>query len=272
MDHWGIFWLRVALVLYSVGLWHALKTVVDQRRQMFLAALTSISVGALFHFVALVAETWALGGMPVRSPYQIAAVCGFLITLLFLWIYWRYRYESLAVFVFPLVFILTLIGSLGEPLAPWVQETLGGWWAALHVGLFLLGYSGLFLTCVSGVMYLIQENELKSKKPRAFYYRLPPLRKLDQVSYQTLAFSFVFVTLGVIVASVWASMNWGVNWIVDPTIMLAFLTWLICLAMIFSRVAIGWHGRKSAYFAIAGFGCAALTAIVNSGAHTFIGP
>ena len=64
---------------------------------------------------------------------------------------------------------------------------------------------------------------------------------------------FVLVTLGLIAASVWAFAEWGANWIVDPTIALAFLTWAIYLAMVFSRLAVGWRGRKGAYFSIAGF-------------------
>jgi ABC-type uncharacterized transport system permease subunit len=273
MDEWGVFWLRVALVLYSLGLWHSLRTVIEQRQQMFLAALTSISVGAFFHFVSLAAEGIAIGGFPVRSLYQMASLSAFLITVLFLWVYWRYKYESLAVFVFPIVFVLSLTASLGKPLEPWIVESTGGWWLAwLHVALFLLGYAALFLTFIAGVMYLIQERELKSKKPRAFYYRLPPLNKLDEVAHRMLSFGFVSVTLGLIVASVYAASRWGVNWIVDPTIALAFLTWLIYLAMVFGRVAVGWRGRKSAYFSIAGFSSAALTWIVNSGVHSFMRP
>jgi ABC-type uncharacterized transport system permease subunit len=270
MADWSVYWLRAALLLYSVGLWHALRTVVEQRQQRFLAALTSISVGMAFHLVSLVFDGIAVGGIPTRTPYQMASLIAFLITVVFLTVYIRYRYESLAVFVFPLVFVLSFVASLGTPLEPWITNSVGGGWVAVHVGLFLLGYAALFVTCVAGVMYLIQERELKSKHPRAFYYRLPPLTKLDQVSYQTLAFGFVSVTLGVIVASISAAAQWGSNWIVDPQIALAFITWGIYLAMIFSRVTIGWRGRKSAYFSIAGFAFAALSAIVNSGVHSFI--
>ena len=272
MDGWAVFWLRVALALYSLGLWHAFVTVVAQRRETFLAALTSISVAAVFHAVSLVSEAVALGGPPVQTLYQSASLAGFLITCLFLWIYWRYKYESLAVFVFPIVFVLALTASLGKPLEPWIRESVGGWWSAAHVALFLLGYAALFLTFITAVMYLLQERELKSKRPRAWYYRLPPLGKLDQVAHQTLAIGFVSVTLGLIVASFYAAARWGASWIVDPTIALAFLTWVIYLAMVFSRVAVGWRGRKSAYFAIIGFCSAALSWIVNGGLHSFVRP
>jgi ABC-type uncharacterized transport system permease subunit len=269
VDEWGVFWLRIALLLYSLGLWHSFVTVIEQRRQVFVAALTSISVGLFFHFVSLTAATLALGAIPVRSIYQTASLAAFLIVGLFLWIYWRYKYESLAVFVFPIVFVLTLAASLGKPLDPWIADSVGPWWLSVHVGLFLLGYAALFLTFIAGVMYLIQERELKSKRPRAFYYRLPPLGKLDQLAHQTLAVGFIAVTLGVIVSSVYASVRWGASWIVDPTTAISFLTWGIYLAMVVSRTAMGWRGRKSAYFAIVGFACAALTWAVNSGAHTF---
>ena len=75
-----------------------------------------------------------------------------------------------------------------------------------------------------------------------------------------------------IAGSFWAFVEWGANWIVDPTIALAFLTWAIYLGMVFGRLAIGWRGRKAAYFSILGFCSAALTWIVNSGVHSFMKP
>jgi len=222
--------------------------------------------------VSIVDQTMAQGRLPVHNLHEMASLVAFLITGAFLLVYWRYKYESLAVFVFPTVFLLTMVASLGTAAGPPEGYTLGRWWLISHVLLLLLGYAALTLTFVAGVMYIIQEKELKSKRPRAFYYRLPPLGALDDLAYRTLAVGFVLVTLGLISGSFWAFVEWGSNWIVDPTIALAFMTWAIYLAMVFSRLAIGWRGRKAAYFSIAGFCSAALTWIVNSGVHTFMRP
>ena len=119
-------------------------------------------------------------------------------------------------------------------------------------------------------MYIIQETEWKSKRPRTFYYRLPLLGTLDDISYYSLAVGFALCTLALITGSVWAFVEWGANWVVDPTIALSFLTWLIYLGMIFGRLAIGWRGRKAAYLSILGFCSAALTWITNSGVHSFM--
>lgn len=270
MEGHSMLLLRAALVLYSLGLLDALVSVVRQRRKLFKPALYAFIVAAILHLLSLTLLSLDHGRVPVQTLQQMCSLASFFMTAVFLAVYGRFKYESLAVFVFPLVFLLTLAGSLGAS-TPVPSRPMLEWWISIHVALFLLGYAALFLTCVAGVMYLIQERELKSKRPRAFYYRLPPLGKLDEMGYQALAAAFVLVTLGLIAASVWGFAKWGPNWVVDPTIALAFLTWAISFAMVLSRLAIGWRGRKGAYFSIAGFGCAALTWIVNSGAHTFTG-
>ncbi len=270
MAETSVFWLRVTLALYSLGLAHALLTVIRRRQRLFSAALAAFAVAAVFHLVSIVEEGLAAGRFPVSNLHQSSSLIGFLITALFLAIYWRYKYESLAVFIFPIVFLFTLVASLGHPVEPWSSPVARSSWLLVHVVLALLGYAALFLTCVAGVMYLIQERELKSRKPRAFYHRLPPLGALDELGYRTLAVGFVFITLGLVEGSLWAFWEWGTRWIVDQKIVLAFVTWGIYLALIFTRWTLGWRGRKAAYLAIAGFCCAALTWMVNSGAHSFV--
>ena len=269
MDTDGILLLRLALLLYSLGLLDSFYCVVKQRRKLFKPALYAFAAGAVLHMLALGSDAVVQGRLPVQTLQQLCSMAAFFMTAVFLAVYARFKYESLAVFMFPVVFLLTLAGALGGA-APVTYRPVLNWWISIHVGLFLLGYAALFLTCVAGVMYLIQERELKSKRPRALYYRLPPLGKLDEIGYRALAAAFVLVTLGLIAASVWAFAKWGPNWVVDPTIALAFLTWGILFAMVLSRLAAGWRGRKGAYLSIAGFCCAALTWVVNSGAHTFM--
>ncbi len=269
MEGLGAVLARAALALYSFGLLDSLYSVVRQKRRMFKPALYAFVVGAGLHGLALASASVDSGRFPVRTLQQMSSMAAFFMTAVFLAVYARFKYQSVAIFVFPSVFLLALVGVLRGP-APPAPGAMAHWWPSLHAALFLLGYAALFLTCVAGVMYLIQERELKTKNLRALYHRLPPLGKLDEMGYQALAAAFVLVTLGLIAASVWAFLEWGANWLVDPTIALAFLTWAISFAMVISRLAAGWRGRKGAYLSIAGFGCAALTWVVNSGAHSFM--
>jgi ABC-type transport system involved in cytochrome c biogenesis permease subunit len=140
----------------------------------------------------------------------------------------------------------------------------------LHVSLIVLGYAAFFLTFAAGVMYLIQERELKSKRPRAFYYRLPPLETLDDLAYKSLSIGFPFITLGIVSGALWASSVWGSDWPTDPKIAWSFATWLIYLLLLCARWVIGWRGRKAAYFAIIGFIAILVTWSTNSGVHSFV--
>jgi ABC-type transport system involved in cytochrome c biogenesis permease subunit len=74
-----------------------------------------------------------------------------------------------------------------------------------------------------------------------------------------MGFGFVFITLGVIAGSTWASIESGTAWIKDPRIALAFITWGFYLTMVFLRATAGWRGRKAALMAVAVLCCSALT-------------
>jgi ABC-type uncharacterized transport system permease subunit len=136
------------------------------------------------------------------------------------------------------------------------------------VVLVLLGYAALLLTAVGAVVYLFQEKELKRKKPRQFYYRLPPLGTLDEMISRSMALAFVFLTLAVIAASTWAFIEKGTAWIADVRILISLVTWGLCLAMVFFRVSAGWRGRKAAILALTAIGSSAVTWVAHTGLRT----
>src|SRR3990172_2239809 len=94
-------WLRVALALYSLGLLHAVLTVIRRRQKVFRVALSAFALGALLHLVSLVEDGLALQHFPITSLQEAASLAAFLLAGAFLLVYWRYRFQSIGVFVFP---------------------------------------------------------------------------------------------------------------------------------------------------------------------------
>jgi ABC-type transport system involved in cytochrome c biogenesis permease subunit len=122
-------------------------------------------------------------------------------------------------------------------------------------------------------MYLFQERELKSKQPRAFYYRLPSLKICEELYYRSLLFGLPLLSLGILTGFVWASRTWRGPWEFDPKILAAMVTWLIYLVLFSMRVSGGWHGRRAAYVAIFGFAAILVTFVgvsLLSGEHGYI--
>jgi ABC-type transport system involved in cytochrome c biogenesis permease subunit len=270
MHETGVFWLRVATGLYAVGLLHTLLMLFRKRPALFRVALVAFCIGVTVHIVGIVELTMAAGHFLVSNFFESSSLCALLVGLAFLYTYWRYRFAGLSVFVFPLVFIMTLIGSMQVPLAQWPNPTVRDAWLAIHIVLILLGFAALFLTAVSSVFYLIQERQLKRKVPNKFFDRLPALATLDNLVTYSMSFGFIFITLGVIAASSWAFVESGTSWISDPKIAIAFVTWTFYLLMVFMRTTAGWRGRKAALMAIAVLCCSAITWAAHVGLRSVL--
>src|ERR1700683_1248627 len=99
MAETSVIWLRVAAALYSVGLLHAILTLVRKREQLFRVALTAFSIGAVLHCVSIVEEGLLMNYCPITNFYETMSMCAFFITVLFLLIFWKYKTESLSVFI-----------------------------------------------------------------------------------------------------------------------------------------------------------------------------
>ncbi|MGA2150048.1 MAG: cytochrome c biogenesis protein CcsA [Bryobacteraceae bacterium] len=255
----SVIWLRVAAALYSLGLLHAILTVVRRKEHLFRVALAAFTFGSAFHFVSIVEDGIRNHRCPINNFYETLSMCAFLIVLLYLFAHWRYRLESVSVLIFPLVFVMSLVATLGNPVSAWTSPAVRNTWLTVHIVLVLLGYAALVMMAVSSLLYLIQERELKAKKPRKFYYRLPALGTLDDLISKSMAAGFVLITLAVIAGSTWAFIELKSAWIRDPKIAISFLTWLIYLAMVFLRTSAGWRGRKAAIMAVTVMGFAAIT-------------
>ncbi len=259
MQEMSIFWLRVAVALYSIGLLHAILTVLHRTSRLFHAALGAFAVATILHMVALI-EMWVrLGHLPVDNFFESISLCAFLIANVFLFVYWRYQFESLGVFLFPLVFFMALVGATEFPVASWTNPGVRDAWLKLHVVLVLSGYAALLLTAVASIVYLIEERRLKRKSARALLDRLPPLATLDNLITHAMGLGFVLITLAVIAGSTWAFIESGTRWIAEAKIVVSLATWAIYLLMIFLRTSAGWRGRKAALMSLATLGCFVVT-------------
>jgi ABC-type transport system involved in cytochrome c biogenesis permease subunit len=255
----SVMWLRVAAVLYSVGLLHAILMLVRRREHLFRPALAAFSLATVFHFVSIVEEGVINHRCPVDNFYETLSLCAFLVAILFLFVQWRYHMSSLSAFIFPLISVASLVATLGNPVNAGTSPVVLNVWLIVHIVFVLLGIASLVVTAVASLLYLAQERELKAKKPRKFYYRLPALGTLDDLIAKSMNIGFVLVTLAVIAASTWASLEMGTAWIRGPRIAISFITWGAYMAMVCLRTTAGWRGRKGAIMAVTVLCFAAIT-------------
>lgn len=82
---------------------------------------------------------------------------------------------------------------------------------------------------------------------------LPALEKLDSLIYKTVGVAFAGLAILLVTGAVWANESWGRYWGWDSKETGALVAWLSYGGYLHSRIAHGWSGRRSAYFALIGF-------------------
>ena len=259
MGETSVMWLRIAAGFYSFGLLHAILTVVRRKEGFFSAAIGAFGLGAMLQLVSIVEQGLAEQHFPANDVFQTLSLCSWLVTVAFLGIYWRYRHEveGLSVFIFPMVFLMALAAGLGSPVGPWSSASARSAWLIAHIVAILIGYAALLFACGAAVLYLLQERRLKAKNLPTASRFLPPLGVLDEMILKSLSIGFVFITIGVVIAVIWAFVEQGTRWIGEGTVTISFITWGIYLALVFLRVSAGWRGRKAAIMSLAALtGCA----------------
>src|SRR5215472_299992 len=268
-----LFWLRVALVLYGVGLLYALASLWAGRAVLTRIALPAVGLGAILHFVAVFENAWknasTSGTWAPSSMHELESLLALALMVFFFVIYARYKATAPGLAVFPLVFLLTASAALGSahpqdgsPLFVSAQ------WVYVHVALILVGYSALLFSFIASILYLIQEKNLKSKTTSGFWSRLPPLATIDEIGYKCLVWGFPFITLGLIGGSILAEARFGPWYFADIKIVLSILTWVLYMAVLYSRWSAGWRGRRAAYLATVAFATAIVAWAANGFSHS----
>ncbi|HEY6399831.1 MAG TPA: cytochrome c biogenesis protein CcsA [Blastocatellia bacterium] len=90
----------------------------------------------------------------------------------------------------------------------------------------------------------------RNEKLRA---NLPALEKIDSLIYKTVGVAFAGLAILLVTGAVWANESWGRYWGWDSKETGALVAWLSYAGYLHTRIAHGWSGRRSAYFALLGF-------------------
>jgi cytochrome c-type biogenesis protein CcsB len=264
---------KATLLIYFISTILYLISVISRKDRIGQFAKWALIGGFAVHCLTLAARWMSTGITPVASLHEALSFFAFSLVGIYLLFDLRYRTAILGAFICPIALVL-MIGSTVAPQQPVaVNPILDSWWFPVHVILAFLGHAVLAVAGMVGIMYLLQERMLKSKKFSGLFYRLPSLDVLDSINYKCLTFGFPLMTMGIISGAIWANSAWGGYWRWDPKETWALITWFLYAALLHGRLTIGWRGRRAAIFAIIGFLCLLFTFFgVNmflSDVHTF---
>lgn len=193
------------------------------------------------------------GYTPITTQHETVVFFAWATTWAYLSFRWRYTVKNFGTFVSLLILcLLTAAAFASHDIMP-LKPVLQSWWLPVHAGVSLVAYGFFSLAFCGGLMYLLQERELKSKRFGYFFSRLPSLDALDQLNSHCLAIGFVFMTLGIVTGSIWTRQAFGTYWQWRPKEVWSLIAWFVYLIQLHQRFTVGWRGKRAAVMAIIGF-------------------
>ncbi len=244
----------VGIFLYMLSSAGYLAYLFLQKNYLHQVGFFLLFAGFLCHTAVIIYGFTEAGHIPVGNLHQTLSMAGWALAGFFLIIQHKFKLKILGIYAAPFLVLIMVIAAQLPSQPAQAQNLFKSLWLISHVVVIFIGDAAFALACGAGVLYLIQENAIKTKKHRFFFRRLPSLDLLDTVGYACIVIGFTMLTIGLITGFVYAKSIWGRFWSWDPKEVWSGITWIFYAALLHERLTVGWRGRRSAIMAIIGFG------------------
>ncbi len=248
-----------AMALYFLGTALSLGYLLRRSDTLSRTLLIVTGLGFLLHSAALLTRMLAGGAVPLTSFREAMSFFSWALVLVFLLVEVRHRVPVLGAFILPIAFISIVSAAALPQEVPTLEPVLKTVW--VHVILSMLGTVGFAVAFAAGIMYVIQDGLLKSKRFNVLYAKLPPLDFLDHLNQQSIVLGFPLLTLGIITGALSAEFARGAYLSWNPEQTWALITWVFYFVVLVGRLTVGWRAKRAAYLTIIGFACVVLTFI-----------
>lgn len=174
---------------------HALGARVYRRSRMnFFAILAGFICQSAFLYV----RGEKIGRCPLTNLFEVFIFLAWAMVLFYLLIGPTYQLSLLGVFTSPLAFTVQIAALLIPGLdRPSVPKSPVNTWMELHAAVSIVAYGAFALAGIAGVMYLLQERQLKTHHLRSIFFHLPPIRDLAFANRRLIVTGFILLTVGI---------------------------------------------------------------------------
>ncbi|MBI2070979.1 MAG: c-type cytochrome biogenesis protein CcsB [Elusimicrobia bacterium] len=210
-------------------------------------------------FFARIANFWGLYQenryfLPINTFFGALSYLALVTNGTCLALAWKYRISVLGAFVLPLGLLAqSSVWIWTDPALSGLVPALQSYWINIHP-LILMACYGIFANAFGlSAAYLVQEWQIRSRRPREFAWQIPSLEVLDRLSYKIIFLALPALTIGIVMGGIWAWNAWGRFWGWDAKETWALITWMIYIIYLHLRLARGWQGRQAVYINLLGF-------------------
>jgi HemX protein len=214
-------WVELALISYLVGSAYSVYSLVTDKFLTPRVTFWAICAGFLSTNIFLFERGHAIGRCPITNRYEVLVFMAWSMVLIYLVIGTSYRLSLMGAFTAPAASILLLFAVGSGPGEVVARKIRVNPWLEAHTSFSMVACGAFALACIAGAMFLVQERELKTRRPRSIFYRFPPITELSIAISRLLWLGFILFTVGIgtgfliggrinWVQAVWSILVWGV--------------------------------------------------------------
>ena len=279
---------NLAYLGYTVSMVSYLAHAIGKKDFWARLAFACALCASIFHFTDFavrayigLAEHGLKWYVPWSNWFESFSLFSFIIGVTFIAVQRIYRLPILGFFVVALLWLLVSF-SMTYPLFQWekpegfrqiwqammdsraiphLMPALQSIWMSIHVPVMFTSYSAFAVAFAVGIVYLIQEHQIKSKKPSEFSESLPALESMDTMIYRLIGWGVPILTLGIALGARWAYDAWGRYWGWDAKETWALITWFTYVIYLHMRIVKNWRGKKTVLLSVFAFGVVLFTYI-----------
>ncbi len=244
---YGITWLGYAR---SFGLGRQAPT-----KSTIVPLLTAL----IAHTAVLIVRGIHLGHTPTIGMHGALGFVAWSMALCYVFLQTHLRTSAFGIFILPFAVVFTaIVWLVGGPtdstdLAAKMSER--GALFALHMAGALFSYSCFAIAFAGGLMYVLLDRELHSKKIGALTRRMPPLAKIDKVVTHSVGLGLIMLGLGMVLGVIGLAgqpEGWE-SWEDNAKVFTALLIWMAYAFILFMMIRGDWRGRRGALGAVVCF-------------------
>lgn len=210
----------------------------------------AVGLGFILQTAFLSIRGHELGRCPITNLFEVIIFVAWAVALFYIVVGPAYRLSLMGAFTAPLVVLLQLVALIAPIDHRHAVKLPANSWLEFHASISLVAYGAFALACIAGVMYLVQERQLKTHELRTIFYHLPPLTDLFSAIVRLLWWGFVLYTLGLISGFfVGEPLPW-------PQIICAIAVWILYALILQGRYLRWFAPKRVAALCVVGFSAA----------------
>ena len=139
-----------------------------------------------------------VGRCPITNLFEVFAFLSWSIALIYMLVGPAYRLSLMGAFTAPLISIIQITALLSPIDVRQQVRVEPNSWLEFHASMSMIAYGAFALACVAGLMYLVQERQLKTRQLHSIFHHLPPLTDLYSAIVRLLWLGFLLYTAGLV--------------------------------------------------------------------------